>query len=297
MARRLLTASSVRTGLNIASWIAPALAGHGAYVTFCKTWKRANLRVTEQEVHASAIRDVVVVRGKRVVTYRWGDGVKPVLLLHGWRSRASRFASFVPQLLAHGYSPLSFDAPGHGHSGGEATTVAEYGRVIDEVQRRFGTFEAIVAHSYGVQCALLAVHNGVRTRRLVAISGVADLGFLVDEFHRRLGVNERVVRRLHRRVQQEVFSAGQGGGQRSPGARAEAAVPMLVIHDGSDTTVGMDHANRLIADYAGPARLLVTDRLGHQRILIAREVVQAVVEFVDETPRPASLALAPEADD
>ena len=72
---------------------------------------------------------------------------------------------------------------------------------------------------------------------------------------------------------------------------------MLVIHDGSDTTVGMDQANRLIADYAGPARLLVTDRLGHQRILIAREVVQAVVEFVDETPSPASLALAPEADD
>jgi hypothetical protein len=31
-----------------------------------------------------------------VVTCRRGDGTRPVLLLHRWQSRASRYAGFVP---------------------------------------------------------------------------------------------------------------------------------------------------------------------------------------------------------
>ncbi|WP_238162986.1 alpha/beta hydrolase [Kribbella capetownensis] len=68
------------------------------------------MRESERAIHEAA--RVEVVDG--VVTYAWGDGRRPVLLVHGWRSRASRYAGFVARLLELGYSPVSFDAPGHG---------------------------------------------------------------------------------------------------------------------------------------------------------------------------------------
>jgi hypothetical protein len=41
---------------------------------------------------ATASVGAPTVGGKRAVTYTWGDGDRPVLLVHGWESRASRSA-------------------------------------------------------------------------------------------------------------------------------------------------------------------------------------------------------------
>src|SRR5439155_20708813 len=88
---------------------------------------RGRVRPEEQSVHDTARVEVVGGFGdgtaEAVKTYAWGDGERPVLLVHGWRSRASRYAGFVTRLLELGYSPVSYDAPAHGDSGGEVTSI------------------------------------------------------------------------------------------------------------------------------------------------------------------------------
>ncbi|MEU3456159.1 alpha/beta fold hydrolase [Micromonospora sp. NPDC006766] len=91
-----------------------------------------------------------------------------------------------------GFSPVTFDAPGHGDSGGTSMTILEYEEVIRHLQGRYGRFEAVIAHSFGVPCALHDLRNGIGAGRLVAVSGVAEFGFLVDEFSRQLGLSGRV---------------------------------------------------------------------------------------------------------
>jgi hypothetical protein len=60
-------------------------------------------------------------------------------------------------------------------------------------------------------------------------------------------------------------------------------VPVLVVHDTDDREVPYADGPRL-AEVFG-ARLLTTNGLGHRRILFAREVVAAAVEFIEEGRR------------
>ncbi|AUG76681.1 hypothetical protein CFP65_1807 [Kitasatospora sp. MMS16-BH015] len=272
----------VSTTLNTTSHLAPRLAGRAAFELFQRPLRRSALRPTERDTHREAVRSALAVNGKRVAVYRWGDGTRPVLLMHGWRSRASRFAPYVPRLRALGLSPVAFDAPGHGESGGRTTTVLEYRAIAERLQREYGGFEAVIAHSLGVAGAFLALREGVRAERLVAIAGVSEFAYLPGAFCAGLGLNRRIEADLRHRIEHELFA-----GTADPWRRFDAAhrpeqvpLPILVVHDEGDRVVRLDHAHRLEAAYGDRLQLLVTRGLGHRRIVTEPTVVDNAIGFL-----------------
>jgi pimeloyl-ACP methyl ester carboxylesterase len=275
----------VRLALNSLSLPAPRLAGRAAYALYRRPLRRGRLRPGEAQVHGQAVIEEFSVNGKRVVAYRWGEGSRPVLLLHGWRSRASRFSGLIPRLLSLGLSAVAFDAPGHGESGGRATTILEYRELIVGLQQRYGPFEAVVAHSFGVNCAFLALREGVVTGRLVAVAGVAQFRYLVDAFCARLGLNGRIERELVRRIETVLFPDTEGIWDRFDATSRPADVPMpiLVVHDEGDTTVPLNQARRLKAAYGDRLDLMITRGLGHRRILRDPAVLDRVTAFLSPT--------------
>ncbi|MFJ6136954.1 alpha/beta hydrolase [Kitasatospora sp. NPDC092286] len=272
----------IRTTLNTTSLLAPRLAGRGAFELFRHPVRRGRLRERERDVHRQAATERLTVNGKRVVVYRWGDGTRPVLLMHGWQSRASRFAAYVPRLRALGLSPVGFDAPGHGESGGRATTVLEYREIAGRLQERYGDFEAVVAHSLGVAAAFLSLREGLRAGRLVALSGVSEFSGLPAAFCAGLGLNARIARDLRRRVGGEMFAGVDDVWEYFDAARRpeQIGLPILVVHDEGDGVVGLDHAHRLKAAYGDRLELLVTRGLGHRRIVAEPAVVDNAVGFL-----------------
>ncbi|MGW6917404.1 alpha/beta fold hydrolase [Kitasatospora sp. NPDC054939] len=301
-------AALLGTGLNATALVAPGLAGRAALEVFKRPLRRSRLRAEEQELRAEAATEDLAVHGKRVVTYRWGDGGRPVLLVHGWQSRASRFAAFVPGLRALGLSPVAFDAPGHGESGGSATTILEYREVIGALHRRYGDFEAVVAHSFGVTAAFLALRNGVRAERVVAVAGVVDFDVLPASFSAQLGLGARAERALNRRLDRVLLAGTPGlradrdlrrhfdASYRPDGAGAADPGPaVLAVYDEDDAVVGLDQAHRLREAYGDRLDLVVTRGLGHRRILADPAVVDHAIGFLGEprasrepgAPRPA----------
>jgi pimeloyl-ACP methyl ester carboxylesterase len=272
----------VRTALNATSLVAPRMAGRAAFELFRHPIRRGRLRAAEREVHHGAQVEQLAVNGKRVTAYRWGDCSRPVLLLHGWQSRTSRYAPLVPQLRALGFSPIGFDAPGHGESAGRATTILEYRELIGQLQDRYGPFEAIVAHSFGVTCAFLALRTGIRAERLVAVAGVTEGRFLVDGFRAQLGLDARTERDLTRRIEQDLFPGLDAIWERFDAAHRpeEVGVPVLVVHDEDDSMVPPAQAHRLKAAYGDQVELLITRGLGHRRILTEPIVLDHVVGFL-----------------
>jgi pimeloyl-ACP methyl ester carboxylesterase len=262
--------------LNSLAPFAPRLAGRGAFLLFGRTGKRAALRPDEEAVHAAAAMGTLTVNGKRVVTYRWGDGRRPVLLIHGWQSRASRWAHLIPPLQALGFTPVAFDAPGNGASGGWTTNALEYRAVILELHREYGPFEAVVAHSFGALCALLALRSGLEAPRLVAISGVTDFDYLVESFVRQAGLSARAARALRRRTEQEIEAVGLRWSLMSGPVEAS----MVVIHDAQDRMVDHTHAVRMAKAHPGRAQLVTTNGLGHHRILADPSVITRAVTFL-----------------
>ncbi|MFF9850813.1 alpha/beta hydrolase [Streptomyces litmocidini] len=271
----------IRTALNTAARLAPGPSGRWAFHLFVRPLGRARLRSGEAALLASARTDRLRVRGKEVVTYAWGDGRRPVLLVHGWSSRASRLGAFAEGLLARGYSPVAFDAPGHGDSSGRASNIVEYREIIRELHARHGDFEAVVAHSFGVLAALFALRDGVRTSRFVGLGGVGSFDLVLAGFQAGLGLDDRVMRAVRAHVERRLVPGEPGVWERFGADHApdELGAPVLLFHDEDDDVVPLAQARFLAGAHGARARLVVTRGLGHRRILTDPDVVAEAVEF------------------
>lgn len=281
-----LATSAVRLLLNGTSRVAPGLAGRQALFFFRFPFQRAAIRPPELDAHRRAVTEELTVNGKTVVVYRWGTGERPVLLLHGWQSRASRFSEFVDALQALGLSPIGFDAPGNGDSGGRTTTILEYEEIIGELQSKYGAFESVIAHSFGVLSAFYALRNGLQTKSFVAIAGPSDFGFLVDGFCDQLGLNAGLNPMLRRALERRLFPDTNDMWSRFDARKfvSEISIPILVIHDREDATVPFSQAELLKGAFGNQLELIATHGLGH-RLLAAPNVVQNALTFVTEPGR------------
>ncbi|MFH9726658.1 alpha/beta hydrolase [Streptomyces sp. NPDC017254] len=282
----------IRTALNVTARVAPGPAGRWAFQLFVRPLGRARVKPEEEAFRAAARTGHLRIRGHDVVTYTWGDGRRPVLLVHGWSSRASRLTAFAEALLARGYSPVTFDAPGHGDSSGKASNIVEYREIIRELHTRHGDFDAVVAHSFGVLASLFTLRDGVRTARFVGLGGVGSFDLLVKGFRAGLGVDDRVVRCMRDHVERRLAPGEQGiwdrfDADRDPGA---LGAPVLLFHDESDDMVPLAQSRLLARAHGDRARLVVTRGLGHRRILRDPDVVAEAVEFLTAPAAEPSVA-------
>lgn len=273
-ARRAVPAA-IGGALDATARVAPRLAGRLALELWRRPGRPVPVGAHEHEVHAAARRG----RTGDVVTYAWGDGRRPVLLVHGWGARASRFADLVTALLDAGLSPVSYDAWGHGATPGAAETILAHQAVIEELAREHGPFEGVVAHSFGVPVALYAVREGLAADRVVAISGMGDFGYLVDTFCTTLGAGPAVNRELRRAIERRWFAGDTGVWDRFSVTRTPGR-ELLVVHDVGDRVVDRAQADLLLRAYGESGTLLETTGLGHNRILRDPDVVAATVRFL-----------------
>ncbi|MEU3183390.1 alpha/beta hydrolase [Streptomyces sp. NPDC006923] len=285
------TVAVLSTVLNSTARVAPGLAGKGAFALFRRPLGRAKIRSVDGPVAQRAERGRLTVAGKSVTTYHWGDGPRPVLLAHGWGSRALRFGALVSALRDRGHSVIAFDAPGHGDSGGKSTTILEYRDIIRELQDRHGVFGAMVGYSFGSLSSFFAVREGVKTEALVGIAGVSRFDHLVSGFIGELGLRARLETELRARVEKELFPHEPDIWRRFavPLAPEEIAVErILLVHDEDDRRARIHQAHETAEAYGTRAELFLTQGLGHHRVITAPEVVARVADFLDEPRGPSS---------
>ena len=269
------------SGLRAADRVSPALAGRLALPLFRQVRPALPVRPGDRAVHEHAVRGTITVRGRDIVTYAWGHGPETVLLVHGWRGRASQFGPIVRELRAEGYRVIAFDAPANGESAGRHTDIRDYLAAIDELQRRHGMFRLIVGHSFGALAALTAVREGTATRGVVAIAGMADARYLVDSFAARVGLGTASADVLAVEFTERVLP-----GVAEPYARFDAVtdplpagVPLLVVHDRGDREVAVGESLRLHEAHGERSRLVLTEGAGHSRVLGADATLDAVTAF------------------
>lgn len=268
--------------VRAADAIAPALAGRLAMPLFRQVRPALPVRPGDRAVHEHAERGVISVRGREILTYAWGHGPETVLLVHGWRGRASQFGAIVRELRASGLRVVAFDAPANGSSRGRRhTDIRDYLAAVEALQRKHGMFRVIVGHSFGALAAVTAVREGTAAGGVVAIAGMADARYLVDSFAARLGIGSASADVLARRFMQLIHP-----GVDEPFARFDAVadplpaeVPLLVVHDRGDREVAVGESLRLHEAHGDRSRLVVTEGAGHSRVLATDVTLDAVTSF------------------
>ena len=183
--------------------LSPLLAGDLAYRLFFSTRPRMAVRAADAATHDDARRGTLLVRGIPVTTYTWGTGPRTVLLLHGWRGRASQFAPLVRELVAEGFRVVAFDAPAHGSSGGRHTDIRDWVDAAEQLDRTHGPFSALIGHSFGGLAALTVARSSGSVPAVAVVAGAAAPEAFLAQFVRDLRLDpataDRLRTRFHRR--------------------------------------------------------------------------------------------------
>lgn len=266
-----------------ADLISPGLAARIAGPMFGSSRPVRRVLDSERPIHEGARRRPLRLPDGDGVAYEWGSGPRTVLLVHGWRGRASQFAPIVRELRSTGHRLVAFDAPAHGDGYGRRTVIRWWIGAIAEMHRRYGDFDAIVGHSLGALASMNAVREGVSASRVAAIAPVSSGRFLFDTFAGYVGLSERAAEIQRDRYAARVFPDFEEPWRYFDELRAPMPrdIELLLVHDRDDAQIPASESERLFAAHGEHSRLLLTGGTGHGRVLACSQTLDAVTAFVE----------------
>jgi len=219
----------------------------------------------------------VLVSREGLHGYRWGRSERKVLLVHGWNGRGSQLGSFATPLVDAGFEVLAFDGPAHGESPGERTNPKLFAEAIQNVNQEFGPVESVIAHSFGVGCAVLTLHRGLKLKHVVLVAGPANYQRVVEFYLKRVRLPRRASKIFQQKLNDWVGIPSQQINIVQMGIPKNTK--SLVVHDIDDKDVRFENA-KIYQEAWSHSEFLITSGLGHRRILKDLQVIEKVKEFL-----------------
>jgi pimeloyl-ACP methyl ester carboxylesterase len=275
----------MRLGFRALSAVAPGLAARAAEkIWFTPTRRRAG--DDSRAILSTAERFDLIVDGRAVVAWRWGQGSGPtVILVHGWGGYGAQMQAFVEPLTRAGFQVLTFDAPAHGASGpsrlgARRATLFDFADAFQALTRQTISLAGVVAHSGGCTAVALALRSSPNASlpAMVFIAPMASPAKYRRMFQRSLGLSDDAMRRFASNTERQ-FGFRWEQLEVPEMAAQMRTPPTLVVHDRDDRETSWSDGAAIAAAWPG-ARLHTTIGLGHVRILRDPTVVEETVRFL-----------------
>jgi len=264
---------------KILEMTSPRLAAKFAIKLFT-TPMRFKLPKREVEMDNKSKQELINIPAldKKINVYHYGDSNRKVLLVHGWSGRGTQLHSIADKLLKCGHSTISFDAPAHGKSTGKTSDMTEFIACILELEKLYGPFEYAVGHSLGAMAVLNAIKRGLNVEKAVIIGSGDVIKDIMNDFTAKLGMNiatgELMIRLFEKKFGESINSYS------AYIAAKDVAIPILVIHDINDADVPVSAAYH-ISDYLSDKEIMITEGLGHRKILGDTKVIKKIIQFLE----------------
>lgn len=214
---------------------------------------------------------------KEIMVYRYGYSKRKVLLVHGWSGRGTQLYHIADKFLENGFMTISFDGPAHGKSSGKTTSISEFISTVLFLEKKFGPFEVAIGHSSGGMTILNCFKKGLAIKKAVIIGSGDIITDLIKEFVHTLELKAKIVSKITGRFLKKY---GENIDNFSSSIVAkEIKLATLVIHDNKDYEVPVSCAYN-IRQNLEKGEILVTNGLGHKRILMNKDVLSRIIEFV-----------------
>ena len=215
---------------------------------------------------------------KEIVVYEYGASDKKVLLVHGWSGRGTQLVKIADALLEQGFMVYSFDAPAHGKSKGSSTIMIEFIASILELEKKYGPFEYAIGHSLGGMSILNALKQNFTVKKAVTIGSGDVIQDIIDDFVKNLKLKPEYGLRLKDHF--ETKFVGKMDDYSAYKAAQMVQIPVLVIHDLNDGDVSVKSAYH-IDKHLAHSELLITEGLGHRKIVGDPAVIEAILKFIE----------------
>jgi pimeloyl-ACP methyl ester carboxylesterase len=279
-----------RLNLSMVGRVAPNRTARQVERMF-RTPRRLQRKADELAVLVNARPLCLSFAGHELAGYEWrprrenGNG-QPILLMHGWEGRATQFAGLIEALLRQGHRVMAFDAPGHGDSPGDQSTVGAFSDLVLEADHAYGPFHAVIGHSMGGGAIMSAAVRGLRADHIVAIAAPASLRRAATRFARAVGLPQRALPAF-------LEAVAQSNGRALDTLDFDRLLPppeldVLLLHDPRDGEVPATES-AAIAGVWPNVKLRHVTGVGHRRILGADTTQRLIVDFLAEHRYQTSL--------
>jgi pimeloyl-ACP methyl ester carboxylesterase len=292
--KQAMLLGALRSTFALLDPLAPGLAARLALRLFLTPPGKPRVSAEEQACLRRATRLDVPAHGG-VPAYSWGEG-PAVLLVHGWGGRGSQMCAFVAPLVEAGFRVVSFDGPAHGDSPGARTDMIAFAAAIRAVVARLGGVEAIIGHSFGAACSLLALRDQKRLpKKLVLIGCPPNAIWVTEQFGAVLGMQPATLARMRALLVQRHRGALDWEDLSMVKMARASRVPVLLMHDRDDRTIPYEKAAVPFLSEGRSEGLtiehLATQGFGHRGILKAAPAIGRTLRFLSG-PSEVALPLA-----
>ncbi len=265
---------------KILSWISPFLASRFGARIFLTPFKY-KMPEREKEMYKNSKKTTLLITkiNREVIVYQYGDASKMVLLVHGWSGSGTQLSKIADQLLQKGYSTISFDAPAHGKAPGKRSIMPHFIETIHQLDREYGPFDSAVGHSLGGMSLLRATKFGLSIKRLVIIGTANSITAITKDFAKNMQLGSKTGILMKAYFDQKF---GEDLDNYSGSISANGVkIPTLVIHDKNDVDVHYSSAYEIL-EKLEKGSILLTEKLGHRKILGNTEVIDKIVTFIQQ---------------
>ncbi len=261
--------------------IIPPLAHNIAWNLFFSPF-RFKRPSREVEAFETARIDSIIVNNKQVKIFDWGVKGNPVIVMvHGWSGRATQFFKLIKPLVENGYHVVAFDAPAHGLSEGKNTNIKEFYEVLSHIENNIGKIKVGVGHSFGGVSLLYAKKEGLNIDSIIMIGSPTIGEDILTAFRKKINASPRTSIALRKMVISR-FNLDFEEITACELAKKISIENHLIIHDKDDAEVPYQNAEAL-KSVNPQAKLILTNGLGHTRILRDDAVVESILKFVDSS--------------
>ena len=230
--------------------------------------------------HESAQKTITISEiNKEIVVYEYGKSDKKILLVHGWSGRGTQLVKIADELLKLGYMTISFDAPAHGKSKGNSSIMIEFIASILEIEKQYGPFEFAIGHSLGGMSVLNAIKQNLKIKKAVIIGSGDIIQDIIDDFISKLRLNPEYGIKLRNHF--EAKFGGKMDDYSAYKAAKKTEIPVLIIHDKDDHDVSVKAAYN-IQKHLKNSEIMITESLGHRKILGNDDVIKKIIEFLKQ---------------
>ncbi|MEM0543477.1 alpha/beta hydrolase [Flavobacterium sp. j3] len=214
---------------------------------------------------------------KKINIYEYGNNEKKILMVHGWSGRGTQMVKIADKMLELGYAIISFDAPAHGKSDGKTTIMTEFIASIIEIEKQFGPFEFAIGHSLGGMSILNAIKQNLNVKKAIIIGSGDIIQDVIDDFIQKLQLKPKIGLLLKNHFEKK-YNEPMENYSASFSAKS-VTIPVLIIHDKDDDDVALKAAHN-IHKYLKNSTIMITEGLGHRKILGDTKVIESIKEFI-----------------
>lgn len=264
--------------LNTLAYLAPRKAGKDGFLLFCRP-VRLKISQKQKEFFNSADKFKIQFDDLTIQGYRWGNGEKKIVFLHGWQSHTYRWKAYIDALPKDSYTIYALDAPGHGSSDGNFLSVPVYSTLIHQFLTTLGEVHTVVGHSLGSFSIMYTFYRYplLSVRKVVLMAPPGEATDFMNFYSATLQLSNRAMRHII----DHFVSTYQVGPDYFSTAKFATALNVngLIIHDVDDGEAPYKYG-QAIHQVWKQSQLITTKGFGHN--LKSPSVVTNVVNFIED---------------